>query len=230
MAINVDTVYKTVLSILNKEQRGYMTPDEFNRIVNHVQLEIFEKYFEDLNQIVRQPQNDADYADRLDYLEEKIAIHNTTESPTETTPGEAFSIGSLHILGVVSYNGSEAQRVSKKEFYNINKSPLTKPTEAYPLYTLDSGQITVYPSTIAPTNLKVSYIEKPTAAEWKFTVDQNTGVFLYNSDSVKIDLHDSEQSEVILKVLMYAGVTIKDMEIVQIASARVKQEEVNQKS
>ena len=52
MAINVDTVYKTVLLILNKEQRGYMTPDEFNKIGQQVQLEIFEKYFEDLNQIV----------------------------------------------------------------------------------------------------------------------------------------------------------------------------------
>ena len=32
MAISVDTVYKTVLLILNKEQRGYMTPDEFNKL------------------------------------------------------------------------------------------------------------------------------------------------------------------------------------------------------
>jgi len=229
MAISVNTVYKKVLSILNKEQRGYMTPDEFNKIVNHVQLEIFEKYFEDLNQIVRQPQNDADYADRLDYLEEKIAIHNNTLSPTSSTAGDSFSVSNLHILGTISYNGSEAQRVSKKEFYNINKSPLTKPSEAYPIYTLDGASITVYPNTITPSSLEVSFIQKPTPAEWKFTVDANTGV-LIEASSVDIDLHDSEQSEVILKVLMYAGVVIKDMEIVQIASARVKQEEVNQKS
>ena len=31
MAINVNTVYQTVLLILNKEQRGYMTPLEFNK-------------------------------------------------------------------------------------------------------------------------------------------------------------------------------------------------------
>ena len=228
MAISVNTVYKTVLSILNKEQRGYMTPDEFNKIVNHVQLEIFEKYFEDLNQMVRQPQNDADYADRLDYLEEKIAIHNKT-APGKNAAGSPFAPTGLHILGTISYNGSEAQRVSKKEFYNINKSPLTKPTEVYPIYTLDSGKITVYPKTIVNTNLEVSFIQKPTEAAWKFTVDANTGVFI-ESSSDDIDLHDSEQSEVILKVLMYAGVVIKDMEIVQIASARVKQEEVNQKS
>jgi hypothetical protein len=36
MAVNVDTVYKTVLYILNKEQRGYMTPDEFNKVGQQV--------------------------------------------------------------------------------------------------------------------------------------------------------------------------------------------------
>ena len=45
MAINVNTVYQTVLMILNKEQRGYMTPTEFNTVATQVQLEIFEKYF-----------------------------------------------------------------------------------------------------------------------------------------------------------------------------------------
>ena len=49
MAINVDQVYKTVLLIINKEQRGYLTPDEFNKIGTQVQLDIFESYFETLN-------------------------------------------------------------------------------------------------------------------------------------------------------------------------------------
>jgi len=32
MAVSVDKVYKTVLFVLNKEQRGYVTPAEFNSI------------------------------------------------------------------------------------------------------------------------------------------------------------------------------------------------------
>ena len=52
MAISVNTVYQTVLSILNKEQRGYLTPDEFNKIATQVQLEIFESYFEDHREIL----------------------------------------------------------------------------------------------------------------------------------------------------------------------------------
>ena len=40
--VNVDTVYQTVLLILNQQQRGYMTPDEFNKAATQVQLAIFE--------------------------------------------------------------------------------------------------------------------------------------------------------------------------------------------
>jgi hypothetical protein len=77
MAINVDTVYKTVLLILNKEQRGYMTPDEFNKTATQVQLEIFENYFDDLNQQLRVPDNDNEYADRIKNLDEQLAVFKT---------------------------------------------------------------------------------------------------------------------------------------------------------
>ena len=72
MAVNIDTVYKTVLLILNKENRGYMTPDEFNRTATQVQLDIFNAYFEDLNQQLRVPDNDNEYSDRQKNLQEKI--------------------------------------------------------------------------------------------------------------------------------------------------------------
>ena len=45
MAISVDTVYQKVLAMANKEQRGYITPQEFNLLADKVQLEIFESYF-----------------------------------------------------------------------------------------------------------------------------------------------------------------------------------------
>ena len=44
MPVNVNDVYQTVLFILNKEQRGYMTPPEFNKVGAQVQNQIFEKY------------------------------------------------------------------------------------------------------------------------------------------------------------------------------------------
>ena len=40
MAVSIDTVYQRVLSIANKEQRGYITPHEFNTFADQAQLEI----------------------------------------------------------------------------------------------------------------------------------------------------------------------------------------------
>ena len=57
MAVNVDIVYKTVLLILNQQQRGYITPDEFNKFGTQVQRTMFEGYASDLNQQYRLPQN-----------------------------------------------------------------------------------------------------------------------------------------------------------------------------
>ena len=65
MAINVNTVYRTVLLILNKEQRGMLTPDEFNKVSTQVQLQIFEEYFNILDLQVRKPDNVTEYGDRI---------------------------------------------------------------------------------------------------------------------------------------------------------------------
>ena len=51
MAVNIDTVYQRVLAFANKEQRGYVTPQEFNLFANQAQMDIFEQYFYDINQL-----------------------------------------------------------------------------------------------------------------------------------------------------------------------------------
>ena len=43
--ISVDTVYQRVLALANKEQRGYITPQEFNLLADKAQLEIINDYF-----------------------------------------------------------------------------------------------------------------------------------------------------------------------------------------
>lgn len=76
MAVNINTVYQTVLYILNKEQRGYVPPSEFNNIATQVQLEIFNSYFPDANQVNRanqkNTQNDTEYFNVFDNLSYRL--------------------------------------------------------------------------------------------------------------------------------------------------------------
>ena len=237
MAVNVDTVYKTVLLILNKEQRGYIPPYEFNKIATQVQLEIFEKYFEDLNQQLRVPENDSEYANRVKNIDEKIDIFKKTGNATYNA-GYFYLPSDLHRLGtVIYYDAIEVQRLQRNEFLLISKSPLTAPTTQYPVYMLEGtvfiaalhNKIFVHPSTIQ-SGISASYIIKPISPEWTYTVDATTGAFLYDNAGTDFQLHPSEQTDIILNILMYSGVIIRDPQIVQNAAAMVQQDEVNAKS
>ena len=227
MAISVDTVYKTVLLILNKEQRGYMTPEEFNKVGTQVQLEIFEKYFEDLNQLTRVPQNDMDYADRVAYLDEKLSVFKIYGEPiTVNSNGIAQLPSNLHNIGTVTMNDIEVERVPRNAYYNLKKSPLTKPSLSYPVYLLQSNGIQLDPS----GTVVFDYIKKPSNPVWGYTLG-SVGQFIYNDGgSTPFELHDSEQTEVILRILAYAGIIIRDPNIVQAASAQVQRDNINEKS
>jgi hypothetical protein len=70
--ISIDTVYQKVLALANKEQRGYITPQEYNLFADHAQMEIFEQYFYDLNQFQRAPGNSTEYSDMLSILTREV--------------------------------------------------------------------------------------------------------------------------------------------------------------
>ena len=78
MSVSIDTVYQRVLGILNKEQRGYVTPQEFNLFANQAQMDLFEQYFYDINQFGRLHGNDTEYSDMLDTLNKKISAFETS--------------------------------------------------------------------------------------------------------------------------------------------------------
>lgn len=183
--VNVDTVYKTVLYLINKQQRGYITPDEFNKTSTQVQLEMFEKYFEDLNQQLRVPQNESEYGDRLKTVDEKISIFKTSGNPSASAANVFTPPTDLHRLGSVIYNGTtEVERVSQKEFLYVNNSPLTKPSTSFPIYTYTQNladpftDVTVYPSSIT-SNITFSYIRKPVDPRWGYSIG-NVGQYVYD--------------------------------------------------
>jgi hypothetical protein len=48
----INEVRNTVLALLNKNNNGYLTPEEFNLLAKQAQLEIFEEYFYDYNNCI----------------------------------------------------------------------------------------------------------------------------------------------------------------------------------
>ena len=71
--VSIDDVYQRVLAIANKEQRGYITPQEFNLMANKAQLEIFDSYFHDIKTDYHKRKNQmASGFDDIEMIQEKL--------------------------------------------------------------------------------------------------------------------------------------------------------------
>ena len=120
--VNIDTVYQRVLILANKEQRGYITPQEFNLYANQAQMEIFEQYFYDLNQAHRNLGNDTVHADVDDMIEEKMQIFEATADSSEVSTWNDGIPGYVYRISAIEIGGIDCEILSTKDFRSLSKS------------------------------------------------------------------------------------------------------------
>jgi len=221
MSVNIDTVYQRVLNIANKEQRGYITPQEFNLFANQAQMDIFEQYFYDLNQFSRIQGNDSTYSDMVSILQEKIDVFEKFRQNVSMSSGGVGTLPTHYRMGELYYNNSgsyvEIEKLQQNELHHYINSPLTTPSVSLPIYVNTSASaIQVYPVTIT-SGVTCNYIARPATVKWAYTVVFEQA--MYNSNnSVNFELHESEETELVIKILSLAGVMLKDPNMYQIAS------------
>jgi hypothetical protein len=231
--VNIDTVYQRVLAFANKEQRGYITPQEFNLFANQAQLEIFEQYFYDLNQGARIPGNDTEFSDILSLLGEKISVFeierdNAWVRSVMATVTNGFTLPpDMYRIGTVRVGTAPVEMLTSKQFNAAILSPLTTPTAVRPIgYMVNAGftNATIGKIIVAVSgttyalpadyDINLSYIKIPTKAVWDYFVVNEKALYNTNS-SVDFELHPSEESELVYKILKFAGVSMAKPDIMR---------------
>jgi len=234
--VNIDTVYQRVLALANKEQRGYITPQEFNLFANQAQMDIFEQYFYDISGRERIPGSNTSYADISTLLEEKIDLFLETFAPIAPTyskgrnifnlPADYYKITEVRYGdGLIIANKREVERMTFKEFNLARISPLTEPTLERPAYYQKDNRVIMWPTALSDVGFRegatqIAYIRKPKSVNWTYIVVG--GKSLYNpsaGDAKHFELHPSEETKLVIKILTLAGVTLKDNSLYQIAGA-----------
>ncbi len=218
MAVSVDRVYQTVLAIANKEQRGYITPQEFNLFANQAQNEIFEQYFYDLNQFRRLPSNETVSSDARDIIEEKIALFRVTNAAHSGALGD-----NVYRLETVRYRETAtnifhvAEEVTKKEYEAYHASTLTRPPINRPIFYRHGNSIYRSPGE-GYNNTHIDYIRRPTQPNWTYVIVNDKA--LWNGSGVDFELHASEEKNLVVKILQYAGVSMKAPDVVQTSAQK----------
>jgi hypothetical protein len=231
--VNINNVYQTVLVISNKDNRGYITPEEFNRLAEQVQNEIFASYFPKSAAYESNSFVQSDFSDPTLYLAEKVNLFYKKADLTKAN--DTFSLpNDLYRLGIVSVNNIIADQSSHEEIKYINLSPLTAPVSTQPVYTLTADSIEVYPTTVT-TGVKLEYLKRPVRPKWGYVLngtvpyydptvfDPETDSYDSNAKSYNFELHPSEENNLVVNILNYAGVVIKQADVAGFAQGKEQQ-------
>ena len=241
MAVSIDTVYQRVLVLANKEQRGYITPQEFNLLANQAQMEIFEQYFYDINQFNRIPGNTQEYSDMLTILYEKVGEFQVTQDNAWMQANMPLNTVTLDMdvpwnviykIGEIEVGNNAVEMLNRKDFNAAIRSPLTAPSLERPIARLSSTGIRINiagepnPLLATPLNaindehpdMSINYTMRPPNVQWAYVVINDKP--LYNDNiSVDFELHSSEETELVYKILKLAGVNLKAQDVVQVGEA-----------
>ena len=235
MAVNVNTVYQTVLALANKEQRGYITPQEFNLFARLAQKEIFEQYFYDINQFKRLPAYNDYSTDPCDVIYDKLTkfvvsgydADLNASNPTAAT-NKRFDLPTnfykFHRAQTsLTSTGVEIEKLGKKEFFDAMRSPLTRGTNKRPIMYIDTGAMSIWvnsdnvPDVL--TTINFSYYRIPSEPKWTYTVINNKPLWnpSVSAGAKHFEIHPAEESRLVYKILQMAGVAIEDPAVTQVA-------------
>tara|TARA_R110000744_G_scaffold334984_1_gene440349 strand:+ start:917 stop:1636 length:720 start_codon:yes stop_codon:yes gene_type:complete len=231
--VSIDTVYQRVLAISNKEQRGYVTPQEFNLLANQSQMAIFNQYIHDIRLAHASQGNDTEYSNEIDLLNEKIAPFESTVDAISVTDG--LVVLPIHdYLGSIQYatltKTSEIQEVRKNEVVYINSSPIAAPNSTRPIYTrVNATQVQLYPINLTTTvsEIRCNIMMAPvrsngTDARWGYAVVGERA--LHNVDeTTDFLLHSSEETHLVIKILELAGIVMNKPALAQLAGSEEAQ-------
>lgn len=217
----IDLVYKTLLTIINKENQGYISPTEFNILANNVQNEIFRGYFEDENK--DKTKENKGYTNKgygnLDFNERQRINQFSAISTISKSNGEFLLPPDLYFIeddGIISPTNNIIEEIERSVVGYLNNS-IASPSSTYPVYERYGDSVVIYPSSIESITLR--YLRAPKKPTWTYFVTGNNSELFdpSNASFQDFELHDSEFSNIVNRMLTYFGINLREAEVVQIA-------------
>ncbi len=237
----INSVRNTVMFLLNKDNRGYVSPSEFDFFAKQAQLEIFESYFTEYSKAVFMQNNRrkaANYGDTVQHIQNKIDKFYSNAnlayrdvglaSPSVGEEQDYFDLPTdLYKLINITYQGgfgssttmgggAVVQPVRPHKFDMIVNSNITQPTVTYPIYVRSANTIYVRPLSIQ-SNIQANYIRRPVDPHWGYNTINSDPV--YNADSsTNFEISGEDETELVVKICKYAGLSIREADVVQVTA------------
>lgn len=215
--MSIDEIYKIILYIAGKDQKGNITPASFNLLINESSLEYFNFLIGGVEQFqYGSPKARIELGQNRDLMQRLAPfIPSPSSLAVDATTGKLNY--PTDYVAVVALTKSDANKTAIKwvqsDELNAHLSSVIDPIPDYPIYLTEATNFQFYPVTIGTVLL--SYLHKPVTAVWAFTLDGN-GRPIYNAGaSVDLNWKEIDQSEIIARCLRKIGVNLNQRDIQQ---------------
>jgi len=224
---SVNRVYSALKDLVNKDQRGFVTPAVFNSFASVAQMNIFNKLFDDaaLNKRIRNAQSDAGRdKSRVKQANEDLSHFSKLETISLTTgvgdkPSDLARVISVLTTDATAKNVEIVYDEEKIDY--ILRSTLSAPSASFPVV-LISLDVQVFPTNI--TSVKMRYYKKPeglnvatgarVAAQPKFGYTVVAGKEVYSAaNSLDFELPEHYFAELVVEVAKLIGVNLRDQDV-----------------
>lgn len=228
----IDRVKRVVQIILNTDNRGNFSPSDFNDILHNVINEIFEEYLYEVNRMVNR-ENRGLINNGLESVPDRIReklLHFLQEEDIAVSSGVFALPEDIRYFDSVYTDADVEVELCKnmREFKTIKNFIHTTPTTTYPIGIKKGSSLEVLPTDV--TDITLYYLRNPLIPKWTYTIVGD--VELFNSsagDFQDIDMHPSEEENIIRRVLLAFGINLKEQDI-QTAMAALELNEQQQEN
>ena len=239
MPASVNVVYNTLKDLVNKDQQGFVTVDEFNRFAQVAQLRIFNRLFDSLkhgSRLERAGFGQGRDKSKFKQIQEDLAIfaksldRNQNADGVFTRPDDFARLISVSTAGSLLF-GQTTRTVAEicydeEKIERILSSTLNAPTESLPV-ALVTQDIEVFPETIK--KIKLRYYKIPqsvqtdgvTRSDDPPTFGVASGVVdTYNSSTSRdFELPEHYTMELVAEIASLIGVNLRDQQVTSFAAA-----------
>ncbi len=210
--MTVDEAYKLIQFIIAKNQDGYLSPDEFNLVINQASTSFLNYLLGEFQQYqVQHPQP------RLAYSQNQTTRQRLEPVMKETV----LTVDSGGFSNYpVDYEQTDAM-LTAENFYRIRfiqqdsqfsyLRSVIDPIPTNPVFLIKRGGFQFYPTDIGNANL--SYVSTPPTIEWAY-ISNIYGIPIWDqANSVDPVWYDMDMLEIIVRALRMVGVNLQQQDV-----------------
>ena len=233
MFANIVNVYNAVKDIANKDQRGFVSVESFNRLAQQAQLNVYNNLFSEIEQYKRSSRQNINAGrdksrrkqieEDLSYFSKKQTLGKTNGVFEKTDIEDLSRIISISTAGGVLMGNTTRVVIDicydEDKIERILSSDLSAPSESHPV-ALISEDIEVFPSSI--NKILVRYYKVPKSRDSNGA--RTLGPPALDADatdagSSHFELPEHYETELTVEVAKMIGINLRDADIINYTAA-----------